>query len=274
MWSAVVGLEDCALSVKIRDNCQAVVLQFLLPVTVKNTCINLIAFYGCVSYCCPWSASILSASRPSSLLLTRGSRECARFVPYSSHIFPFVCFISVFFDVEAAGAAEDLGSCAPCSGSWRRARWLRRRVQRRQSQQDAGGGSAGSEEAPAEESSGEPAAEPTDDSRGGSGWFSGSDSGEDSKSGANSESESQKKSESTPEPQKEFYANCDDAKAAGAAPMYKGDPGYRPELDRDKDGIACDKKGYGLTIAAESRCRLSLLRISSPRVLSCRLLCA
>ena len=112
-----------------------------------------------------------------------------------------------------------------------------------ESQQDAGGGSAGSEEAPAEESSEEPAAEPTDDSRGGSGWFSGSDSGEDSKSGANSESESQKKSESTPEPQKEFYANCDDAKAAGAAPMYKGDPGYRPELDRDKDGIACDKKG-------------------------------
>ena len=112
-----------------------------------------------------------------------------------------------------------------------------------ESQQDAGGGSAGSEEAPAEESSEEPAAEPTDDSRGGSGWFSGSDSGEDSKSEANSESESQKKSESTPEPQKEFYANCDEAKAAGAAPMYKGDPGYRPELDRDKDGIACDKKG-------------------------------
>ena len=112
-----------------------------------------------------------------------------------------------------------------------------------ESQQDAGGGSVGSEEAPAEESSEEPAAEPTDDSRGGSGWFGGSDSGEDSKSGANSESESQKKSESTPEPQKEFYANCKEAKAAGAAPMYKGDPGYRSELDRDKDGIACDKKG-------------------------------
>ena len=109
-----------------------------------------------------------------------------------------------------------------------------------ESQQDSGSdGSADSEEAPAEE----PAAEPTDDSSGWSGWFGGSDSGEDSKSGANSESESQKKSESTPEPQKEFYANCDDAKAAGAAPMYKGDPGYRPELDRDKDGIACDKKG-------------------------------
>ena len=113
-----------------------------------------------------------------------------------------------------------------------------------ESQQDAGSGdSTGSKESPAEEPAEEPAAEPTDDSRGGSGWFSGSDSGEDSKSGANSESESQKKSESTPEPQKEFYANCDEAKAAGAAPMYKGDPGYRPELDRDKDGIACDKKG-------------------------------
>ena len=124
MQPAVVGLKDCALNVKIRDNCQAVVLQFLLPVTVKNVCINPIAFYGCVSYYCPWSASILSASRPPSLLLTRGSRERARFVPYSSHIFLFVCFISVFFDVEAAGAAEDLGSCAPRPGSWRRARRL------------------------------------------------------------------------------------------------------------------------------------------------------
>lgn len=110
-----------------------------------------------------------------------------------------------------------------------------------ESQQDAGGGSVGSEEAPAEESSEEPAAEPTDDSRGGSGWFGGSDSGEDSKSGANSESESQKKSESKPEPQKEFYANCKEAKAAGAAPLYRGDPGYREDLDGDKDGTACEK---------------------------------
>ncbi len=37
---------------------------------------------------------------------------------------------------------------------------------------------------------------------------------EGSESGANSESESQKKSESAPEPQKEFYANCKEAKAA------------------------------------------------------------
>lgn len=38
-----------------------------------------------------------------------------------------------------------------------------------------------------------------------------------------------------------YYANCDEARAAGAAPMMVGEPGYRPGLDRDKDGIACDK---------------------------------
>ena len=43
-----------------------------------------------------------------------------------------------------------------------------------ESQQDAGSGdSTGSEESPAEEPAEEPAAEPTDDSRGGSGWFTG-----------------------------------------------------------------------------------------------------
>ena len=38
-----------------------------------------------------------------------------------------------------------------------------------------------------------------------------------------------------------YYANCTEAKAAGAAPMYEGDPGYRSGLDRDHDGNACDK---------------------------------
>ena len=38
-----------------------------------------------------------------------------------------------------------------------------------------------------------------------------------------------------------YYANCTEAKAAGAAPMFEGDPGYRSGLDRDHDGIACDK---------------------------------
>ena len=99
-----------------------------------------------------------------------------------------------------------------------------------ESQQGSGSdGSADSEEAPAEE----PAAKPTDDSSGGSGWFGGSDSG----SGEGSEEEATPE----PEPQKESYANCKEAKAAGAAPLYKDDPGYRSDLDGDGDGIACEK---------------------------------
>jgi hypothetical protein len=38
-----------------------------------------------------------------------------------------------------------------------------------------------------------------------------------------------------------YYANCDAARAAGVTPIYKGQPGYRSGLDRDGDGIACDK---------------------------------
>ena len=37
-----------------------------------------------------------------------------------------------------------------------------------------------------------------------------------------------------------YYANCAEAKAAGAAPLHRGDPGYRPGLDRDGDGVACE----------------------------------
>lgn len=36
-----------------------------------------------------------------------------------------------------------------------------------------------------------------------------------------------------------FYSNCKEAKAAGAAPLMEGQPGYRAELDRDRDGRAC-----------------------------------
>ena len=36
------------------------------------------------------------------------------------------------------------------------------------------------------------------------------------------------------------YANCDAVRAAGADPIYAGEPGYAPKLDRDGDGIACD----------------------------------
>lgn len=37
-----------------------------------------------------------------------------------------------------------------------------------------------------------------------------------------------------------FYQNCTDARAQGAAPVYKNDPGYYPALDRDGDGIGCE----------------------------------
>ncbi|MET9029345.1 excalibur calcium-binding domain-containing protein [Nocardia sp. NPDC004168] len=37
-----------------------------------------------------------------------------------------------------------------------------------------------------------------------------------------------------------YYSNCAAARAAGAAPLRRGEPGYRAELDRDKDGIACE----------------------------------
>ena len=37
-----------------------------------------------------------------------------------------------------------------------------------------------------------------------------------------------------------YYRNCKAARDAGAAPLYRGQPGYRPELDRDNDGIACE----------------------------------
>ncbi|BDB61649.1 excalibur calcium-binding domain-containing protein [Rhodococcus sp. RDE2] len=37
------------------------------------------------------------------------------------------------------------------------------------------------------------------------------------------------------------YENCAEARAAGVAPILKGEPGYGTHLDRDKDGIACDK---------------------------------
>jgi hypothetical protein len=37
-----------------------------------------------------------------------------------------------------------------------------------------------------------------------------------------------------------YYKNCDAARAAGAAPIYAGEPGYRLDLDRNKDGVACE----------------------------------
>lgn len=37
-----------------------------------------------------------------------------------------------------------------------------------------------------------------------------------------------------------FYPGCDAAREAGVAPLYAGEPGYRPEMDGDSDGVACE----------------------------------
>ena len=36
------------------------------------------------------------------------------------------------------------------------------------------------------------------------------------------------------------YRNCREARAAGAAPLYRGQTGYGPHMDGDNDGIACE----------------------------------
>ena len=37
-----------------------------------------------------------------------------------------------------------------------------------------------------------------------------------------------------------YFRNCKEARAAGAAPLRRGQPGYRVEMDGDGDGIACE----------------------------------
>ncbi|MCC9195346.1 excalibur calcium-binding domain-containing protein [Arthrobacter sp. zg-Y820] len=43
-----------------------------------------------------------------------------------------------------------------------------------------------------------------------------------------------------PAPAAAYYPNCSAARAAGAAPVYAGGPGYGTHLDRDGDGVACE----------------------------------
>ena len=42
-----------------------------------------------------------------------------------------------------------------------------------------------------------------------------------------------------------YYPDCDAAFAAGAFNIPAGAPGYRPALDSNKDGVACEKPGAG-----------------------------
>ncbi|MEO6886017.1 MAG: DUF1524 domain-containing protein [Jatrophihabitantaceae bacterium] len=43
-----------------------------------------------------------------------------------------------------------------------------------------------------------------------------------------------------PPPVDVYYANCAAVRAAGKAPLHRGQPGYRAGLDRDNDGVACE----------------------------------
>ena len=36
------------------------------------------------------------------------------------------------------------------------------------------------------------------------------------------------------------YSGCNEVRAAGKAPLYAGQPGYREDMDGDGDGIACE----------------------------------
>jgi hypothetical protein len=42
------------------------------------------------------------------------------------------------------------------------------------------------------------------------------------------------------EPAEVSYASCSEARAAGAAPLHRGEPGYREAMDGDGDGVACE----------------------------------
>ena len=41
----------------------------------------------------------------------------------------------------------------------------------------------------------------------------------------------------------EIYADCDAVRAAGAAPLRMGQPGYRAALDGNMNGVACETVG-------------------------------
>jgi predicted lipoprotein with Yx(FWY)xxD motif len=66
----------------------------------------------------------------------------------------------------------------------------------------------------------------------------------DRKGGTGYHCHNQGSSSARPRPQsgtsRQPFANCSAARAAGAAPVMRGDPGYGQHLDRDNDGIGCE----------------------------------
>lgn len=51
--------------------------------------------------------------------------------------------------------------------------------------------------------------------------------------------EAERQAAEVQQPASVYYANCTAVREAGAAPIFAGDPGYRPALDRDGDGQGC-----------------------------------
>lgn len=41
------------------------------------------------------------------------------------------------------------------------------------------------------------------------------------------------------------YSGCNEVRAAGKAPLYEGQPGYREDMDGDGDGVACEPRRGG-----------------------------
>ena len=68
---------------------------------------------------------------------------------------------------------------------------------------------------------------------------SGSGSGSTSRSSGTS-GESAASTREAPVSSSTYFANCSAARAAGAAPVHAGDPGYSRKLDRDGDGVGCE----------------------------------
>lgn len=73
-----------------------------------------------------------------------------------------------------------------------------------------------------------------------SGSKSSSSSSKSSSSSSKSSSQSSSKSSQPSSGGNVYYKNCTEARNAGAAPVYKGDPGYGKHLDRDGDGVGCE----------------------------------
>jgi endonuclease YncB( thermonuclease family) len=69
-------------------------------------------------------------------------------------------------------------------------------------------------------------------------------------------------------PPRSVYANCAEVRKAGAAPIYRGDPGYSTRLDRDGDGVACENGGATQTPRGSIPVRTAAIPILIPAPVS------